>query len=470
MTEAKYPYLAANIFDKHTAKHPHFPNVLPHILTKVGNIKVGIIGLTTLATPTTTLFTSVKDLRFENLKGATLREAALLRSKGAQLILITAHAGLECNSALSFSRSAKTSIIRTPSDFQTQCGDQDEIVRLLKSLPHGTVDGVVAGHTHQIVHHWIAGIPVIQGGAFGRYLNVIYFTYDFKQNKIVPDLTRIEGPVPVCQKVFENQKDCNGDLPAPSNGRGDLIPYYFHGKKIEPDLNVAALLAPVFKRADEVKNQTFGMAARPIEHYRMKESAMGNLIADALRKAAKTDFSYMNPGGVRAPLSSGLITFGNIFKTLPFENTISILKLTAKELKLLLTICFSGSRGFGSVSGLQLKLIDPAFKAPFIDLNINGKEEVWEFERLKEIQTSEGKPLLPKKYYTLATLDFLVNGGDDFAWFVTQIPKERVQKTGGQKVREVVIDYLKTSSLWNTDDHPLVDPKNPRIKFMTPKI
>ena len=121
-------------------------------------------------------------------------------------------------------------------------------------------------------------------------------------------------------------------------------------------------LRPSLEKADLIKNTPVGFAAHPIEHYAHKESPLGNLVADALKKTAHTDFAYMNPGGVRAPFEAGIINFGNIYKTIPFENTIAVISLTAKELKLLIQVIFNGSRGFGSVSGLKIKLIDPSSK------------------------------------------------------------------------------------------------------------
>ena len=69
------------------------------------------------------------------------------------------------------------------------------MTELLKSLPEGTVDGVVQGHRHRFVHHFINNIPymgVINGG---YYFNVLYLTFDDNNNIINKT---IEGPIPVC--------------------------------------------------------------------------------------------------------------------------------------------------------------------------------------------------------------------------------------------------------------------------------
>jgi 5'-nucleotidase len=216
--------------------------------------------------------------------------------------------------------------VRKPTDPQGECGDHDEMVRLLKSLPVGTIDAVVAGHSHQIVHHWVANVPVIQGGAFGRYFNLIWLTYDFTQGKLVPSATRIEGPVPVCAEVFKFQGDCNGDRPAPTRGRGPLVTARFHGKSIFPLTSIERIIAPFRNKSAELKAQVVGKAVRAIDHDRFRESPLGNLVTDAFRQATGADVVFINGGGIRAPLEAGNITYGDVFRTLPFENWIIVLK------------------------------------------------------------------------------------------------------------------------------------------------
>ena len=77
---------------------------------------------------------------------------------------------------------------------------------MLDKLPAGTVDAVVQGHRHEIVHFYKNNIPIVGSINGGYYFNVIYLTYNKKTKKIVD--TSIEGPIPVCDKVFTNTKRC----------------------------------------------------------------------------------------------------------------------------------------------------------------------------------------------------------------------------------------------------------------------
>lgn len=461
MTEAHYPYLAANIQDAATGSPAEFPNTLPHYIVTAGKLKVGILGLSTLDTPRTTRAQYVAPYAFEDLKTATLREAASLRDQGAKIILVVTHSGLKCE--LGHVTAGHT--LRKPSDLQGDCSSQDEVVRLLNSLPAGTVDAVVSGHTHTLVHHWVANVPVIQGGSLGKYFNVIYLTYDWAKQSIVADETKIEGPVPVCEKVFRNQNDCNGDRPAPKNGRGALKSPKFHGKILTPDEATARLIQPILDKAEVLKAKTIATVARPVEHRVTSESEFGNLVADAIRNATSSDMSLVNTGFIRSSLENGPLTYGALYRSLPFDNAIAQLKLNSRELGLILRVAESGSRGFPSVSGLHIELIHPSLAAPFDDLSGTGKFELWEVNRVLDVRLENGKRLDPNSFYSLATLDFVAMGGDDLGWAMSKIPRDRIQLDTGKIARDAITDYIAHLRVLNPPEAPLLPKEKPRLVF-----
>ncbi|MBY0471367.1 bifunctional metallophosphatase/5'-nucleotidase [bacterium] len=467
--EAKYPFLSANLISKKTGERPDISNTAPSVLLDVGRLKVGVIGLTTLDTPTTSRAEFVKELDFSDLKEATLRESKRLRNLGAHIVVATAHVGLFCNPAPgSPAAKLRGSRVWKPTDSQKECGPRDEMVRLLKSVPVGTLDAVVAGHTHQIVHHWIAGVPVIQSGTRGLQFHTIQLSYDLANNKLIPGASRIEGPVPVCSRVFENQQDCDGESTAPPQGRGRLVKPKFRGKVMEPDAPTEALLEPAIKKAAEVGGTILGEAILPLEYTRDRESAAGNLVADAMRFQLKADVGLINAGGVRSPIEAGPITYEEVFRMLPFENAVWILKLTGKELKLVLRVAENGSRGFFSVSGVQLLAIPLSKEAPATDLNGNHRIEPWEVNRIKEFWLDPGQGqelgrIKDDQYYRLALPDFLVLGGDDMAWVMSQIPTDRIYSENTKLIRELVKDYLAEKQQVNSYGDPTIDPDRPRL-------
>ncbi len=304
----------------------------------------------------------------------------------------------------------------------------------------------------------------------GRYINVIYLTYDPKQKRVLHERDRIEGPIPICPKVFSNQKDCNGDRLPPEKGRGELVYAKLHGKTVVPDSETQEWLNPITEKSQALRQRVVGQAARRVEINRNGESELGNFIADSIREHAKAQVSIINSGGIRAPLDAGPITYESLFRTLPFENTLATLELKGRELSLLMRIVLSGHRGYFSFSGVKARVLDLTSLAPHSsDLNGNGKIESWEVDRIRELTLENGQPIDPEAHYSLATLDFLAHGGDDLGWFMNQIPASRVKILTGVLVRDVIEKALKAKSPLNRVEAPLIDPQSPRLSLLKVK-
>jgi 2',3'-cyclic-nucleotide 2'-phosphodiesterase (5'-nucleotidase family) len=148
-----------------------------------------------------------------------------------------------------------------------------------------------------------------------------------------------------------------------------------------------------------------------------------------------------------------------------------VLDVTGKELKLILRIAESGSRGFCSVSGVRLRLVSPDEDPKGTDLNGDKRIDAWEVNRLLDVELDDGSPIIDDRHYKLATLDFLINGGDDLGWIMEQLPASRqAQPTG--LLRDIVVQHLKTlaqAGPINPVDHPIIDPANPRLRFVKTK-
>jgi 2',3'-cyclic-nucleotide 2'-phosphodiesterase (5'-nucleotidase family) len=122
-----------------------------------------------------------------------------LREGGANAVILVSHMGNDCNADY-------TRGYWEESTFQqSTCSPTDEMSLLLNAIPQGTIDGVVQGHRHKFSHHFINGVPVMGTINGGYYFNIMYlFFYDKKiYNKA------IDGPWPVCEKVFSNLGRCN---------------------------------------------------------------------------------------------------------------------------------------------------------------------------------------------------------------------------------------------------------------------
>lgn len=80
----------------------------------------------------------------------------------------------------------------------------DQATQLIDSLPAGTIDGLLQGHRHKFAHHFRKGIPYSGTINGGYYFNVLYLKF----NKKVLIQKMIEGPIPVCEQVFQKLSTC----------------------------------------------------------------------------------------------------------------------------------------------------------------------------------------------------------------------------------------------------------------------
>lgn len=458
--KANYPYLAANIYEKKNGKRVDWKNVYPHRMVEVEGVKIGIVGTSTVQTPSTTRYEYVSHLEFKDPEKPVIESSGLLRAEGANLVLLTTHAGTVCDSHPSL----KAWSLWSEKELQGQCDREQEVVKLADSLKPGILDGIVSGHTHQITHHFINHIPVVQDEAFNQYFNIIYYTFDRKTHALLPERTRIEGLIPICSEFFENESHCDVRRLA-KDQNPKLVPATFHGQKVELNSEIEAWLKPIEDRTEKYRKQIIAFSELPLTHYRDQESPLGNLVADVLQDYGKTDFSLVNSGGIRTSLDAGEISYDAIFRANPFDNYINIVRLKGKDIKLLYQIATSGSHGIASFSGLRLTLIPYSQEVLREDLKGDGKLESWEGKRLVKIETSEGKKIDDNRWYTVATYDFLVNGGDDLLWFMSRVPKKQITRDNCRPTREFVVDYLLKKKRFNTKEHPLVDPEHPRVIF-----
>ena len=64
---------------------------------------------------------------------------------------------------------------------------------------------------------------VINGG---YHFNILYLNFDPETKEVVSNA--IEGPVPVCEKLFSNTHDCSYKNPEALETAGDLTEWTFH--------------------------------------------------------------------------------------------------------------------------------------------------------------------------------------------------------------------------------------------------
>ena len=205
-----------------------------------------------------------------------------------------------------------------------------------------------------------------------------------------------------------------------SHMEAKLIPV----KNVRPDSDVAKILEPFNGKVRKRMEEVIGVATDDLRTSRTKESPLGNAVADAFRENAKTEIAIQNVGGIRAFLTKGMITWGNAFEVLPFQNTLITLKMTGAQLKKTLERGLVESVGMVQVSGLRVQF-DPSKPA--------GQQVV-------SAALLNGNKIEDSKLYTVSTNDFVLAGGDGFTEFANGTD---IVNTG-IILRDVFVDYIKT--------------------------
>jgi 5'-nucleotidase len=129
------------------------------------------------------------------------------------------------------------------------------------------------------------------------------------------------------------------------------------------------------------------------------ESALGDLIADAQRTYASTQIAFMNPGGIRADIQQGPITYGELFTVQPFDNQVVKMELTGDQIYRLLEQQFEVNRML-QISG---------FTYTYNASNPAG-------QRITSVPIN-GAPLDHNATYIVAANGFIATGGDGFTVF-----------------------------------------------------
>ncbi|UCE06594.1 MAG: bifunctional metallophosphatase/5'-nucleotidase [bacterium] len=91
MTQSAFPYLSANIKNKHSGTIAEFAT--PYIIKEVNEVKVGIIGLASTSTPWTTFPDHVADYNFIACDTALRETIPQVRADGAELLIVVGHIG-----------------------------------------------------------------------------------------------------------------------------------------------------------------------------------------------------------------------------------------------------------------------------------------------------------------------------------------------------------------------------------------
>lgn len=343
--EADYAWLAANVYQRSEGVHPDWAE--PFTVLERGGVRVGVVGYATRDTPRTLRRATTAPYEFRTGYEAIRVAIQNVWRTVPDFVIVVAHAGGDCRGGT--------------------CSG--EMVELAEELPPGVVHLILGGHDHRPGEGLVNGIPILRSGSHGRAVGVV----DLYRG--ADGTHRFETSIVAVQSTVQQE-----------------------------DTVMNALIAPHLAAADAVGNRRITSLAELLAASPTGDRRLGHLIADAIRRAAKADVGLHNPGGVRADLPAGDITYADLHRTMPFGNNVVRIGITGRQLRAL------------------YEQIGDRYYFTHAPLAGDGASDpgVLALGDLHSLSFSDHEVI------HLATSDFLADGGDGLALFAS-LPREEIE-------------------------------------------
>ena len=289
---AQFPILAANVYRN---GQPLLAGVQEgnngcHTIIERDGVRIGFFGLTTVETATSTNPAGIRDLQFADEVETAKKEIDELESEGVDAIIAVCHMG----------------------NTDAPCTSED-LANAMTDAYQGKIDVIIDAHSHTEENKETNGILIVQTGS------------------------GMAGIGKLTLKLNGEDVTAEEELLKPAD-LSDVV----------PDSEVSDKLAQVQDSQAGLLNTKIGTAETTlwggvvgpiVAISRLVETNYGDFTADAFRDAAETFMeaagggdadlpviAVENGGGIRAGVTNGDITVGDLISAFPFSNTLYMKK------------------------------------------------------------------------------------------------------------------------------------------------
>ena len=373
---AKFPIVCANIIVEETGEL--VPGCLPYIIKNIKGIDIAIIGVSTLDTPFMSFPDNIKGLKFVDVAETVEKYIKEVEAEGADLIFVLGHMGIPYDVEPAY----QYDIVEGHINDEDRRWP-DNAMHVAYKVPG--IDVFVAGHIHKGYN-----IPweepenhtlITQNYGYGSNIGHLILTID-------TDTKTLTG--------YELPAYIDGDLLALFTE--EFIPDPWYKEKIDSMQAVA----------EEGMDEIVGMAGMHLSRDGAAQSIMGNLVMDAMLEETGADFAFLNLGGVRDDIKEGPVSYRDVFDVLPFDSEVVTMEIDGAKLKEILEVRIAGGRHGLRVAGGEVEY----------------SKEYPDFQRVTNL-TVGGEPWAPDKIYSVATVDFLMQGNSGLT-LLTEIPEKQI--------------------------------------------
>jgi 5'-nucleotidase/UDP-sugar diphosphatase len=323
--DAQLAILSANV---HSSQHLKAgEDYCPGAIAVVGNLRVGLIGLTTHV-----------ETRVGQASDPTLAVASPLViinnilpafAPLVDVVLILSHCGFGDGAH----KSGKAAAIR-------DIGEADFSIAKAASIITRKPLLILGGHTHTILNeHGLeeanisSGIPIFQAGCNGRYLGEIDINIDPSHDQGIQFANVGLHPI----KPYEKNCDNNHEQSALSEQCYDYD-LEFEEQTIAPILDKVqiALNTPIAT----INTDCLSFKSAVLTRY-AQECALANFVCDTIYTRMRNlgyeaDFAVMNGATIQSGIERGELNAGEWFEVLPYADEIFLVRLSGQQLGQLL--------------------------------------------------------------------------------------------------------------------------------------
>lgn len=272
-----FPYIAANTVDREGGLR-----LPPTRVIERAGVKVGFIGVTTTATPHHVLDEHTRRFDWLDISDTVNSHVPELRRRGVEAIVVLAHSGA----------------YHADGDSGAAAG---EIVDEAREMT-GAVDVVIAGHTHSQLN---TRVPNTEG--VGEKLVVEAQSYGAAFDRVRMRVDRRSGHV---------------------TAKGADTPTTWHDEVVA-DPAVAALVARYRGALGGLGERAVGRLAEGLK----RGSSLSDAAALAQRRLARADVAFVEGGNSRGSLSTGIVTYDEVFEASSYEHQVMRMEMTGAGIR-----------------------------------------------------------------------------------------------------------------------------------------
>ena len=456
LKESNFPYIVSNIFSTSTKSNKVFQNQITYKIFDINHIKIGVIGITTLYTRNTTKgdLHGIKIIDYEDIVKQYTK--LLKKDFGVNAVILLFHGGLTCKKNDKTKDILKLKLWNV-NNSNNYCDGYGELAIFLKNYFNDVnnnnnisdefkIDLILSAHTHAPNHYFFNYLPVVANINNGKYFSVVYLSFD-ENGKLNSNDVNIESPIPVCSEVFSEAKQC--DLKTLGNKDnfvlGEIRKFNFHGITIEKNKNVINEFYFFRNLTKQYEQMKIIKINSDLYTEKLKETPLGNFLSDFMRNHTDSDVAIVNSGVCRSMWQKGTVNGKMVEDMFPFEDSLTSVSMTGKELIKTLEIIQTGTNQIFEVSNL-IQFMDKKKK------------------KLINVTFADGSKIDENKVYKVAVTYFLLpNYGDEFNGIKSFYPHVKDLELYGDYT-PLIFHHLQEMKELNVEDY--FNDKKLRMNFV----